>query len=155
MQTCRKICFGQLEIVTFFCRAQTKHDYAFLQLTMVLSDRTFLHQAWVYNNRYGNYRDEPTGEELRAFRSNYGLKPSTCVIVWKKIKRSGSVDHDIKCRHLLWGLFFLKTYSTESIAAYKFNVMRKTYRRYLWRIIKAIASLATEVVSFNQRRRHQ
>ena len=116
---------------------------------MVLSDQTFLQQAWTYDRRNGRRHARATGEDIMAFRSNYGLNPEQCVSLWKKIRCK--LADDVRSRHLLWSLFFLKTYNTETVSASKFMVTRKTYRKYLWKVVKAIAKVAPDVVSCRYR----
>ena len=51
-------------------------------------------------------------------------------------------------KHLLWGLAFLKTYSTEKILCELVNVRsRTTLRKYVWMVVKEIAALCAKVVS--------
>jgi len=48
---------------------------------------------------------------------------------------------------LLWASHFLKTYGTESTLASQIGVDEKTFRKWTWILVYAIADLAPEVVS--------
>lgn len=84
---------------------------------------------------------------MRRFRANYGTSPGVCAILWNLIKPV--LPRWFKFPHLLWGLIFLKVYATESVIAPKLGVDEKTYRDYVWPVVKAIASVKSKVVSFS------
>lgn len=76
---------------------------------------------------------------MRRFKSAFGVSPNVCSIVWLKIKNHLSPDFNEI--HLLWTLFFLKTYNTEAINRSIFKCDEKTFRRRIWKIIDALSSL--------------
>lgn len=50
--------------------------------------------------------------------------------IWNHI-----VSRHVEPIHLLWALYFLKAYPTESIAASILNVSPKTYRSYVHEVV--------------------
>lgn len=81
--------------------------------------------------------DHLSQTELRRFKSIYGVSPSICTVLWDKIYDiipPGSHPH-----HLLYGLRFLKTYSTESVSACAEGCTEKTFREWSWIMINCLA----------------
>ena len=92
--------------------------------------------------------------QSRRFRSIFGTTPYVCSILWDKIREfpEEAVPKNASPRHLLWTLFFLKTYPTEaSLASGVGGVDEKTVRKWIWIIIEAISFLETDVVSEQMR----
>ena len=52
-----------------------------------------------------------------------------------------------KAFHLLWALMFLKLYAAECVLASIAAVNEKTYRKWAWAFVDALADLHTQVVS--------
>lgn len=77
---------------------------------------------------------------LSIFESFFGIEPLICQIIWDLIAPSIRVLElrNFKRVHLLWGLHFLKVYSSEKVMAATFKTTPKTFRRY--------AKLAVELV---------
>ena len=97
----------------------------------------------------GNYRPncEYTQTQDRKFRALFGCGPLDVATIWRKM-----LDH--KCLvvgggivHMLWGLMLLKTYATESVLCSTANADEKTFRKWAWPFISAIADLEPVVVS--------
>jgi len=89
---------------------------------------------------------------IRRFRARFGVDPTTVLILWGMLETDGRfdiVETPLNLEHLFWALDFLKNYSNETVQADKFGVDSKTYRKWFWVYVKAIASLAPKVVSFN------
>ena len=81
--------------------------------------------------------------EYERFRASFGTSPFVCSILWNMIKGSeGSLP-----KHLLWSLFYLKTFSTERVCASFFRVTEKTFRKWVMIFIKKIGNLTDKVVS--------
>ena len=84
----------------------------------------------------------------RDFRTLFGCSPVTCSVIWVKCDFS----HQVKRKHLLWALMFLKTYGTEATLTVKAGISdRKCFRETIWPIIKKIASLRKREVSTQQK----
>ena len=77
------------------------------------------------------------------FKSSLGVTVSVCVQVWNMIHPLFPTAH---C-HILWALYFMKTYVTEATAAPLFGVSEKTFRQHVHITVQRIASLSTRVVS--------
>lgn len=79
------------------------------------------------------------------FRTFYGVGPLQCETIWNMICKQNTTLQ-IKSRHLLFGLLFLKVYSVEEVHSRICNVTRKCFRVNAWRAIQSIADL--KVVSY-------
>ena len=77
------------------------------------------------------------------FKSSLGVTVSVCVQVWNMIHPLFPTAH---C-HILWALYFMKTYVTEATAALLFGVSEKTFRQHVHITVQRIAALSTRVVS--------
>ena len=64
---------------------------------------------------------------------------------------AGGRQHDpfqgAKAFHLLWALMFLKLYTAECVLASIAAVDEKSYRKWAWAFVDAVADLHTQVVS--------
>lgn len=81
---------------------------------------------------------------LRDFVSLFGVSPRVCAAVWN----CTSFDHDVKLRHLLWGLLFLKTYMKETpLMNIACCTCRKTFRKYVWKVLSSLQLKACSFVS--------
>lgn len=76
---------------------------------------------------------------IRRFKAAFGTSPKICAIVWLKIKID--LTPDFNETHLLWALFFLKNYNTESVNRSLFKCDEKTFRWRVWKIIESLALL--------------
>ena len=75
----------------------------------------------------------------RRIKELFGVSPSLCSIIWHSINRGVDFPPGAEPRHLLFGLFLLKSYSTEAIAHVVFGVDEKTYRKWAWYFIELLA----------------
>ena len=62
-----------------------------------------------------------------------------CCFFWEMLQIN--LPKDCKSIHLLWGLMFLKIYSTENVRACTVCADEKTFRKWPWLIVKAISKL--------------
>lgn len=87
-----------------------------------------------------NSRSNVTRE--RRFRAFFGTSPTVCSQIW------GLLTHPPRAQavHLLFGMLFLKVYSTEHIHASLCEVDERTFRHWSWIYIEKIASM--KIVSF-------
>ena len=51
------------------------------------------------------------------------------------------IQEEASPKHLLWALMFLKQYNTQSFTASIVDVDEKTYRKWVWKVIKKIADI--------------
>jgi len=82
---------------------------------------------------------------MEYFRSHFGTSPGVVSIIWQMI--SGMLPRSYNFIHVLWGLMFMKVYSTASVLSGKLGVDEGIYRNKCWTVVKAIASLKERVVS--------
>ncbi|KAI9338970.1 hypothetical protein DFJ73DRAFT_949407 [Zopfochytrium polystomum] len=76
------------------------------------------------------------------------MKVIACSDLWVQMLRSPDIDN-LEPKHLLWGLFLLKVYATESVAAGIFGTTEKTYRQRVRQALAVISSL--DVICFKDR----
>ena len=90
----------------------------------------------------------------RNWMSHFGTMPNCCCWIWEQIDPTKTMPTKSHPRHLLWALFFLRTYPcSESVAVSgvgngsteKPNV--KTYRKWIHEYVTAISYLESQVVS--------
>ena len=75
-----------------------------------------------------------TNLSLRRFKSNFGLHPDVVLDVWQIIQSCAKSER-FKTFHLLWALFWLKTYPTEDVGGGFWRVNPKTFMRRVWQVI--------------------
>ena len=61
----------------------------------------------------------------------------------------GVGDLDVLCqpKHLLWCLFFLKSYTSENAVAASVGADEKTFRKWFWYVIGCLNDLEQDLVS--------
>ena len=79
-----------------------------------------------------------TGEWYRRFRSHFGVDSTVVAAVWCRL----SLPRKAQAKHLLYALFFLKTYQTENNASSHCCIDEQTYRTWVWIIVPRIARLS-------------
>ena len=84
---------------------------------------------------------------LRLFRGVFGASTMAIAIVWNLLVGQGTVPEGGKPSHLLWELFFIKTYANEEVLSSTFGTDKKTSRKWVWLFLEAIADLEEQVVS--------
>ena len=100
------------------------------------------------------FKKEQTGNSInmdnRRFRSNYGVSWSVCSDTWNKL---WDTNHPILSQrrvcanHFLWCLMLMKSYNTESKSAGACDTTEKSFCKWSWGFMEAIADLHSEVVS--------
>lgn len=76
---------------------------------------------------------------LRRFKSFFGVTPSVCLIIWKKLTSNLPVDAEPK--HLLWSLSFLKQYCDEHNTRSIFRCDEKTIRKWTWVFVSLLSNM--------------
>ena len=92
--------------------------------------------------------------ELRAFRSHFGTVPVRCCLIWNMLRacdEARAILNGALPKHLLWALMFLKLYGTEATLCGKAKCDEKTFRKWSWKFVQAIALLLHRVVVFDRR----
>ena len=86
---------------------------------------------------------------LFTFSAFFGIDPFLCHSIWTMIAPSiltlGMTTHYEK-KHLLWGLHFLRVYTTERVMAATCRTTPKTFRKWARFSVTQIASLKFRVV---------
>ena len=78
---------------------------------------------------------------MRRFRATFGTTPFCCLTLWKRVE----IPEGSQPKHLLWAMMLLKTYAVQEVMASLAGVDEKTFRKWAWVFIEAIAVI--EVVS--------
>ena len=111
----------------------------------------FVYEVRAIQNRLGR-RAGTSFMESRRFRDFFGTSSAVAMILWNLLAEHGLLPHNGKIKHLLWALYFMKVYATESATCSVLGGSRgaidpKTSRKWIWQFIRAIAELFSEVVS--------
>ena len=84
-------------------------------------------------------RAQRSTSNQRRFRSFFGTTPLICVTLWYRC--SVNLPSSASPKHLLWALHFLKSYNSTEILASSAGVDEKTYRKWAWMLVHALADL--------------
>jgi hypothetical protein len=93
------------------------------------------------------------GTEDRRFREYFGGSVHTAINAWKLLNEHNKLDEGSEVSHMLWSMYFMKCYprTQEACAAAgqadSGAVDPKTWKKYVWPMIYALADLEAEVVS--------
>jgi hypothetical protein len=89
----------------------------------------------------------PTNDtNLRLFRQSFGVSPIVMVKCWALLVEHGR-NTRMKPKHLLWACLFLKTYGKEGTHCALAQCDPKTFRGWVWAVIRAISFVEPLVVS--------
>ena len=83
----------------------------------------------------------------RTFRGLCGCSIYTAVVLWKGLQEIRVEEFTLTPIHLLWTLYFLKTYPTVEVATVMWQCDSKTFRLWIWRVI-ALLYLKFDTVIF-------
>jgi hypothetical protein len=84
------------------------------------------------------------------FKSLFGANSKVITVIWKEIQNH--IDEDIFRKHLLYGLLFMKVYSTEEVhCAIVGWPSVKTFREKAWHIVECIAELKPKFILLDNR----
>jgi hypothetical protein len=67
--------------------------------------------------------------------------------LWSLAAQHRVFSNEVKVKHVLWALLFLKTYGNEAQMSAMAQVDRKTFRKWIWIVVPGIAQLYEKVVS--------
>ena len=76
----------------------------------------------------------------RRFKALFGVSSEICAILWEELKVARLTNS--KPVHLLWALLFLKNYATEDVNCEIASVDPKTFRKWVWVILKAMSNIS-------------
>jgi hypothetical protein len=89
-------------------------------------------------------------DKQTRFKSLFGANSNVIAVIWREIKNH--IDDDIFRKHLLYGLLFLKVYSTEEVhCAIVGWPSVKTFRVKAWHIVECIAELKPTFILLENR----
>jgi hypothetical protein len=95
-----------------------------------------------------NKQDGSSEIEDRRFRELFGCSPLVVLELWKLLLSNLTIEGSPEVVHLLWALTFLKLYTKESTTSRLVGgIDEKTYRKWVWVFVSAIADLEVDVVS--------
>jgi hypothetical protein len=78
----------------------------------------------------------------RRFRAAFGVSFGVLLVLWNLLDPEGAESKPAYRReHLLWALYFLKTYTTEVISATLFGTSDKTWRKWVTIVVTDISNL--------------
>jgi hypothetical protein len=89
-----------------------------------------------------------TQTEDTDFREMFGCGLLVFLSLWGMLVTTGLLPENGTFDHLLWTLFFLKSYGKERTMASQCGCDPKTFRLWVWLFIRAIAEMEPMVVSF-------
>ena len=90
----------------------------------------------------------PMSTASLRFKSSFGISVEVYIILWNMLLPQFDEEPQPPAqKHLLWALYFLKSYSTESLAAGVFGTSGKTFRKHTHSMIMRISSQMNSVVS--------
>ena len=82
----------------------------------------------------------------RRFKSLFSVSPYVVTVAFNRVKGLGLMQEG-RIVHLLWALLLLKSYSSETMCAIFVGSTEKTFRKWAWRWIFALAELGAVIVS--------
>ena len=94
------------------------------------------------------------GTEDRNFREFFGTGPFVVAKLWTLMTDHDFIPPDGEITHLMWTLHFLKAYPRQgavcsTVGGSSGAIDPKTFRKYIWPFIRAMADLEPAVVSIN------
>lgn len=82
-----------------------------------------------------------TNQRAEQFRGAFGIHALACSQLWQKLQSAEVLPENALPKHLLWALFFLKNYATETVGSSFANVTKKTFRKWCWILVRQISEL--------------
>ena len=103
-------------------------------------------EMWHRGKANNKIKSEST--EDRGFREFFGCGLSVAGEVWDMLQRYNILPEGGMPSHFLWALMFMKIYGKEkNLCTLAGGVDKKTYRKWVWKLLTAIADLESQVVS--------
>jgi hypothetical protein len=114
---------------------------------LVSPQREMLHPVHFYLlanriSRSAHFGQSHRTSNRSVFVQHFGAPAVVCSDVW----RYATLPAGTRPIHILWALLFLKTYLTEIILCSIVGATTKTFRKWIWPVIRAIAALSIYVV---------
>ncbi|KAL6071421.1 Transposase [Balamuthia mandrillaris] len=80
----------------------------------------------------------------RSWRAHFGVSFETALVAWTQLKTC-TFERPLQAKYLLWTFYFLKVYSTEEVACSFCKCTPKTFRYWVWAIIRALSTKLAEM----------
>ena len=77
---------------------------------------------------------------IRRFVAHFGISLDACSQLWNELKEKQPLPREAQHMYLLWALF-KKSYSTEEINASLVDVSLKTFRNWVWKVVRGLSNL--------------
>lgn len=100
---------------------------------------------YTYGNSLTKHASPSKYVGMCRFKAFFGVSPSICARAWLHLKNVLPTDYNEM--HLLWTLFFLKCYNTDSVNCSIARCDEKTFRKRIWVVIGKLAFI--KVVRFS------
>ena len=102
-------------------------------------------------NRSGSSIGAFTCED-RRFRSFFGCGASVALVCWNTLSQYGAIPEGGMIIHMLWAMYWMKCYPKQEEASAISGgsggaIDPKTWKKYYWPFVQAIASVCDDVVS--------
>lgn len=78
---------------------------------------------------------------LERFSVIFGCSPGVAAALWNRLDDKDLLPEDALIKHLLWSLSFLKLYNVQRASSPVCGADKKTYRKWLWAMLDALAEL--------------
>jgi hypothetical protein len=127
-----------------FFRPTTIQDKAFKMARVSPEEFLELGEKMIYHRpRLGQHA------RRGRYRAHFGVDPWLVSYLWHLIMTYAPQPFPpgLKSKHLLWGLLFLKLYNSEPVNCLVADCDEKTFRKWVWIILEALADLEPYVVS--------
>ena len=75
------------------------------------------------------------------FSAIFGCSPKVAAALWNRLDKKELLPSDCLVKHLLWAFSFLKLYNNQRAASVVSKADEKTYRKWVWAVLDALAEL--------------
>jgi len=114
---------------------------------MLVPAETFAHIGFAISNRH---RQGSVFIQEQRFKAHFGVTPGRCEQIWCLLQHHPHAKiliRNARPIHLMWTLLFLKLYNSDTVLSGMAGCDEKTFRKWKWTFVNAIASMRKKVVS--------
>ena len=145
---------ASLLLTRFPCELSLSHkiDNGTIKNDLTMENLTAEDFKQVANQVLRNNPNRNESELLKDYISFFGSCPATCAELWNRLQPVQNIHRHALPKYLLWAMVFLKKYSDEKTHCKIVGIKDpKTFRRWSWLFVEAIASLEQQVIRFERR----
>ena len=102
---------------------------------LLTDSKIFLQEYGILDRK--QLKNLSSSASLSGFIGIFGVSPHVCSLLWQMVKEKINIKH----KHLLWTLYFLRHYPTHHEMSFWCGVSRVTVHKYIWNIINVISKL--------------